>query len=83
MGNSITEPIICDIFGVLFTYETHICLWLLVKMQIVGGDEWLGRKEIFEIDGVRNGKKCKMVMLRNGMFLSFVKMICSGAEIHG
>ena len=34
MGDSIREPI-CDIFGVPFTYETRIFLWLLVKMQIV------------------------------------------------
>ena len=28
---------LCDIFGVPLTYETHMCLWLLVKTQIV---EW-------------------------------------------
>ena len=27
----------CEIFGVPVTYETHIFLWLLVKLQIV---EW-------------------------------------------
>ena len=29
------RSLLCDIFGVPLTYETHMCLGLLVKMQIV------------------------------------------------
>ena len=34
----------------------------------VGGDERVEIKEIFENDGLWNGKKCKMVMLQSGFF---------------
>ena len=49
----------------------------------VGGDERLEGKEIWKIMVCGAAKKCKMVMLRSGFFLSFLKMICSVAEIKG
>ena len=55
----------------------------------VGGDEWLERKEILKMmvsetaKNVKSALKQKMVMLWSKIFLSFVKMICSGVEIQG
>ena len=52
----------------------------------MGGDERLERKEIWKMmvsgtaKNVESALQLKMVMLRSEMFLSFVKMICSGAE---
>ena len=50
------------------------------------GDEWLKRKEILKtmVSGmaklVKSAFQLKMVMLWNKIFLSFVKIICSGME---